>query len=485
MGGTGDNNGTVTTGGHVLLLAYPAQGHINPILQFAKRLASKGLKTTLATTVYLSNNMHLSSKDCKVGIETFSDGFDQTGPAGAETGVVYLRVFKQLGSQTLANIIRKYDNTNNPITCLVCDSIIPWGLDVGRELGLVTASFFTQTCSVSSIFYHIKQGNLSVPVEESTAAVCHLPGLPQLALQDFPSCVVVLEPTPPTSLNILLGQFSNIEKADWLLFNTFDQLESQVLQWMGDLWRVRTIGPTTPSMYLDKRVEGDTENSLNMFKPSDVSYYIKWLNTKETGSVLYISFGSIAELGKEQMEEVIWGIKQSDKDFIWVVREKEQSKLPTNLFSVDDDDEMMMMMMVNKKKQGLLVPWCSQLEVLGHEAIGCFLTHCGWNSTMEALSLGVPMVAMPQIWDQFTNAKFVEDVWGVGIRAKINDGDNKGGIVTREELEWCIREVMDEDKKGMRKFKKNASLWRELAKDAVGVGGSSDLNIEEFVASIS
>ncbi|KAF9602872.1 hypothetical protein IFM89_031818 [Coptis chinensis] len=449
--------------GHVVLFPFPAQGHTTPILQFAKRLASKGVKTTLATTVYVSKTMHI--KNCNVGIETISDGFDETGSFQA---VDYFKSFEEVGSRTLTEIINKYSNDRSgecdyaPVTCLLCDSIIPWGLNVGKKLGLVTGIFYTQSCSVTSMFYHIKQGNLSVPVEKPTVSI---PGLPLLANEDLPSCVSVLEGTTPSALSLLMGQFANVENADWLLYNTFEELESEILNWMRELWQVRSIGPTTPSMYLDKRVEGDTENSFYMFKPSDATY-IKWLNARENGSVLYISFGSVATLDEEQMEELICGIKQSERDFIWVVREKEQSKLPANFA-----EEML--------QKGLVVPWCSQVEVLAHEAVGCFLTHCGWNSTIEALGLGVPMVAMPNIWDQPTNAKFVEDVWEIGVRVKPDDN----GIVRRGELERCIREVMEGESGKV--FKANASRWREAAKNAVGAGGSSDLNIDEFVLSIT
>ncbi|KAL5703453.1 4-alpha-glucanotransferase [Ranunculus cassubicifolius] len=441
--------------GHVLLLPLPLQGHINPMLQFGKRLVSKGLKTTLATTVYLSKSMHMNH--CKVGIETISDGFDETGPLWSQE--IYFLTLKEVGSRTLGELIKKFSCSNEPITGLVCDSNLSWGLDVGKEFGLVTAHLYTQPCGVSSIFYHIYKGSLSVPVKESTV---YLPGLPPLALHDLPSSVVTGE---ERDMRFLLGQFSNVNKADWLLFNTFDDLESEIVKWMGSLWRVRTIGPTTPSMYLDKPIEGDMENSICLFKPSEGNY-LKWLNAKETGSVLYIAFGSLAELGEQQMQEIIRGIKKSGKDFLWVVRETEQSKLPEGFI-----EEMV--------EKGLIVPWCSQLEVLDHEAIGCFLTHCGWNSTIEALSLGVPMVAMPQIWDQLTNAKFIEDVWKIGLRVMKDDK----GIVRGEELQLCIKEIMEGERGKL--IKTNASRWKELAKNAMDAGGSSDLNIEEFVTSVT
>ncbi|KAF6139939.1 hypothetical protein GIB67_035087 [Kingdonia uniflora] len=117
--------------------------------------------------------------------------------------------------------------------------------------------------------------------------------------------------------------------------------------------------------------------------------------------------------------------------------------------------------------------------VLAHEAIGCFVTHCGWNSVLEGLSFEVPLVAMPKIWDQPTNAKFVADVWGVGIRAKANDK----GIVGREELLFCIREVMEGERRKV--IKRNISTWMASAKDATDIGGSSYVNIENFIACLA
>ncbi|GKA55342.1 UDP-glycosyltransferase 74G1-like protein, partial [Tanacetum coccineum] len=93
---------------------------------------------------------------------------------------------------------------------------------------------------------------------------------------------------------------------------------------------------------------------------------------------------------------------------------------------------------VNAEK-GLIVAWCKQLDVLRHESVGCFVTHCGFNSTLEAISLGVPVVAMPQWADQITNGKCLEDIWGVGVRVKADDK----GMVNRDNLVSCIKEIME------------------------------------------
>ncbi|KAI3927257.1 hypothetical protein MKX01_036619 [Papaver californicum] len=252
----------------------------------------------------------------------------------------------------------------------------------------------------------------------------------------------------PAFLLMVLSRFSNVDEADWLLFNTYDKLEEEVVNWMAKQSQTRmiTIGPTVPSFYLDKRLE-DNAYGLHLFTP-DSDTCTKWLDTKEAASAVDISFGSLADVGEKQIEEIAWGIRNSNCHFIWVVRATEVTKLPKNF--VEETSE-----------KGLVTGWCQQLEVLAHKAVGCFVTHCGWNSILEALSLGVPMVAMPQWTYQPTDAKFIEDVWKVGVRAKTG----KNGMVTRDKLEESIKLVMEEE------INKNASRLKELALEAVDEGG--------------
>jgi len=293
-----------------------------------------------------------------------------------------------------------------------------------------------------------------------------LPSMPSLGFNDVPSFFNdAAGSSYPALFKILINQFSNFQEANWIFCNTFDKLEQEVVNWMASQWPVKTIGPTIPSMFLDKRLEDDKEYDLNLFKPN-ADVCMKWLDTKDIGSVVYASFGSLAALGEQQMEEVAWGLKNSNCNFLWVVRKSEENKLPSNFLQ-------------ETAEKGLVVTWCPQLDVLAHKAIGCFMTHCGWNSTLEALSLGVPMVAMPQWTDQPTNAKFILDVWKVGVRIKVDEK----GIVTKEEIELCVRKVM-EGEEG-KEMKKNSMRWKELAIEAVDEGGSSDKNIEEFLAKLA
>ncbi|XVF65869.1 hypothetical protein PTKIN_Ptkin09bG0285800 [Pterospermum kingtungense] len=447
--------------GHVLVIPYPSQGHINPLLQFSKRLSSKGVKATLAITLFIYKSIN-PEPSASVQIDTISDGCDQGGFAEAGNAQDYIKRLETFGLKTLAELIVKHKESSNPIDCIVYDAAVPWALDVAKQFGLLAARFFTQMCAVDYIYYNVHHGLLSLPVSSSPVSI---PGLPLLEQGDLPSLVCSAEGPYAAYLERALNQFPNLDKADFILVNTFYNLEDKVVDSMSKACPLLTVGPTVPSIYMDRRILDDKNYGLNLFT-LDSSTSINWLSSKPPGSVLYASFGSMSCLSKKQMDEVAWGLKQSDCYFLWVVRATEEAKLPKEFIEETVD-------------KGLIVNWSPQLEVLSNEAVGCFMTHSGWNSTIEALSLGVPMVAMPQWTDQLTNAKFVEDIWKMGVRVKV-DND---GIVSRGQIESCIRQVM-EGERG-REMKENAKKWRELAVEAMSKGGSSDKNIDEFVSKLT
>ncbi|KAM4113650.1 hypothetical protein ACJW30_04G011600 [Castanea mollissima] len=442
---------------HILVLPYPIQGHINPMLQFSKRLASKGPRVTLVATTSISESVKAIASHT-INIEIISDGSTESKTFDASTDSDALfENFKVTVSQSLIKLIKTQKNSRHPPKFVVYDSGMPWALNLARELGLDGAPFFTQSGVVNAIYYHGYKGTLKWPLEEPTVS---LPSMPLLEANDLPSFMADTG-TYRALFSTLLNQFSNIDEANWIFCNTVYELEDEVLNWMTSQWPVKTVGPTIPSIYLDKRLEDDKEYGLSLFKPEGDAC-MKWLDTMEAGSVIYVSFGSLASLGADQMEELTLGLKNSNCHFLWVVRDSEHKKLPANF--VQETTE-----------KWLVVSWCNQLEVLAHKAIGCFMTHCGWNSTLEALSLGVPMVAMPQWTDQRTNAKFIVDVWKVGVKIKLDEK----GLANKEEIELCLREIMEGE--SGKEMKKNSVKWKKLAIEAMVEGGSSDKNIEEFV----
>ncbi|KAK7318764.1 hypothetical protein RJT34_03471 [Clitoria ternatea] len=445
---------------HVLVVPYPSQGHLNPMTHFSKRLSSKGVKITIVTTIYISKTMHLQSSSLpnSIQFDTISDGYDEGGFEQSGSIPVYLSRMEEIGSKNLRELIQKYNSSDHPIDCVVYDPFLIWVLDVAKEFGILGAAFFTQMCGVNLVYYYVYRGLLTLPVSSTPISI---PGLPLLELKDTPS--FIYQPgLYPAYFDMLMNQYANIHKADFVLVNSFYKLEDQVVDSMSKLCPSLTIGPTIPSFYLDKAIPNDTNNNLNLFELN--SSAISWLKQKPAGSVIYVSFGSMVCFNTEQMEEIALGLMGTGFKFIWVAPNIERKNLPEELGKE-----------INASGRGLIVNWAPQLEVLSNQAVGCFFTHCGWNSTIEALSLGVPMIAMPQWTDQPMDAKFVQDVWKVGIRVK----ENEDGIVSREEIKHCIKEVMEEEIG--KEMRINAKKWKELAIEAVSEGGTSDCNINEFI----
>ncbi|KAL1552596.1 mogroside IE synthase-like [Salvia divinorum] len=439
---------------HCLILPYPSQGHINPLIQFSKRLAHKGITITFAVP---QGVLVSSAVNADIAVETISDGYNAATRADADPQE-YLASFKKAGTESTSRLIEELrEGRGGAVDCVVYDAFLPWGLAVAKSKGLFGAAFFTQTSSVNAVYYSVFKGLLKVPVSERETV---LPGLPPLGVADLPSFVVDPEKRPGM-LELLVGQFEGVEDSHFVFVNSVYELEEEANEWMKKSMSVKTIGPAIPSIYLDKRLQHDTNYGLSMFKPDDTC--MKWLQQRPPKSVIYVSFGSIAKLEEREMEELATALKLTGRHFLWVVRSSEASKLPANFAGGASGGK------------GLVVPWCSQLEVLAHDAVGCFVTHCGWNSTLEALSLGVPMVGVPWWSDQSTNAKFVADVWKVGVRAC----PDEEGVVGREELARCVECVMEGEE-----MRENARKWKELAKGAADEGGSSDRNIHEFVSTL-
>ncbi|CAD5321289.1 unnamed protein product [Arabidopsis thaliana] len=221
---------------------YPTQGHITPFRQFCKRLHFKGLKTTLALTTFVFNSINPDLSG-PISIATISDGYDHGGFETADSIDDYLKDFKTSGSKTIADIIQKHQTSDNPITCIVYDAFLPWALDVAREFGLVATPFFTQPCAVNYVYYlsYINNGSLQLPIEE----------LPFLELQDLPSFFSV-SGSYPAYFEMVLQQFINFEKADFVLVNSFQELELHENELWSKACPVLTIGPTIPSIYLDQ-----------------------------------------------------------------------------------------------------------------------------------------------------------------------------------------------------------------------------------------
>ena len=209
---------------HILVLPYPVQGHINPMLQFSKRLASKGLRVTFVTTSSISESMQLMQAGAShsINFENISEGSDESD--FWENIDASLKRFQLIVSQSLAKLIEKHNSSKYPPKILVYDSIIPWALNIARQLGIDGAPFFTQSCAVNSIYYHAHHGGVRMPLEGPSIS---LPSMPSLGIDDLPSFLCD-NGSDTALLSLVLNQFSNFQEVNWLFCNTFDKLEYEV-----------------------------------------------------------------------------------------------------------------------------------------------------------------------------------------------------------------------------------------------------------------
>ena len=213
-------------GAHVLVFPSPLQGHINPMLQFSKRLVVKGLEVTFITT---SSACSLSSVSSPPNIEFVCvfDGFRE-GLKVVDLDAHHKRR-RTCISRSLLELIDYYKQNKESLSptpkMVVYDSFMPWVLDVIKESGLMGGPFFTQSCVVNSIYYHVYKGSLTIPIGKSLVS---LPAIKEfLGADDLPS-FVSSPSTYPSLLRLALDQFSNFEEANFSFVNTVDKLEIEV-----------------------------------------------------------------------------------------------------------------------------------------------------------------------------------------------------------------------------------------------------------------
>ncbi|XP_057472308.1 UDP-glucosyltransferase 29-like [Actinidia eriantha] len=205
-----------------------------------------------------------------------------------------------------------------------------------------------------------------------------------------------------------------------ILLNTFRELEGKYIDYLSTLTdkKIVPVGPLV--------------QDTNIVEHND-SQIMQWLGTKDELSTVFVSFGSEYFLSKEEMEEVAHGLEVSKLNFIWVVRFPFVEK-------IELQEALPKGFLDRLGKRGLVVEdWAPQAQILAHSSTGGFISHCGWNSILESLKFGVPIIAIPMKYDQPVNGRLVEDV---GVAAEVKRDEN--GKLNREEIAQVIRKVVVE-----------------------------------------
>ncbi|XP_008792149.2 anthocyanidin 3-O-glucosyltransferase 4-like [Phoenix dactylifera] len=351
---------------------------------------------------------------------------------------------------------------------MITDSCNPWTADVAREFRMPRFIFHGPSCFVLLCFILMLQHGIYDRITDDFEPIL-VPGMPQP--------VEVTKAQAPGFFNMpgwekLRSEVFEAEStADGVVMNTFDDLEHSFIE----LYRkvtgknVCTIGPLSLcNKDLDDKAARGNKSSIDHHRVQS------WLDSREPKSVLYVNFGSIARTRRSQLIEMGCGLEESNQPFIWVIKDVERTPEVDKWLSEGFEERV--------STRGLVIKgWAPQVVILSHPAIGGFMTHCGWNSVLEAVSAGVPMITWPYFADQFINEKLVVNVLGIGVAIGVKVpifyfSDDGPPAVKRDDIGKAVSRLMDKGEEGEERRK----MAKELAGKAVRAvedGGSSTENI--------
>uniref|UniRef100_A0A1J3JZ60 UDP-glycosyltransferase 87A2 n=1 Tax=Noccaea caerulescens TaxID=107243 RepID=A0A1J3JZ60_NOCCA len=440
---------------HVVAMSWPGRGHINPMMILCKRLVRR-YPNLIVTFVVTEEWLGLIGSDPKPDRIHFAT-LPNLIPSELVRANDFTGFVDAVHTRLEEPFERLLDGLNSPPpTAIIADTYVIWAANVGARRNIPVVSLWTMSATILSFFLHsdllITHGHALFEPSESKEEeiVDYIPGLPPTKLRDLP-------PLFESHLHRVFKKaklcFDEISKAKCLLFTTAYELEPKAVDFFTSEFDipVYATGPLIPFEELSVGSEPD---------------YIKWLDQQPERSVLYISQGSFLSVSEAQMKEIVAGVKQSGVRFLWVARGGE-SKLKEAL----------------EGSSGDVVSWCDQLRVLCHRGVGGFWTHCGFNSTLEGIYSGVPMLAFPLFWDQILNAKVIVEDWRVGMR--IERRKRTEVVIARDEIEGVVKRFMDRESEEGKEMRRRACDLSEISRGAVEERGSSNANIDAFMSDIS
>ncbi|CAN6482344.1 unnamed protein product [Victoria cruziana] len=470
---------------HILIFPFLAHGHMIPLIDTAILLAQQGVTVTVVSTTFniitrirpTLEDIISSGSDIRFaelpfpskesGLPENCEHFDMISSHDMATRFMLdtrrlKEPFERVVQQTLPD-------------CIISDFILVWTSEIAHKYN-VWSICFSATCNFASVVrlhlnMHRPQDGVSTDREPFL-----VPGLPdkvELTKAQLPDALAQRECDPNEEMTLFSKEIANAEKAsDGIVVNSFYELESSYV----DCYKESTgkpvwsIGPAF--LCHEKRGERGKKACVGQEE------CLEWLGSKKERSVLYVSFGSISFISRAQMEEIKMGLKDLGCFFIWVVKELNDSQLIDCLERETRD-------------KGLVVRgWAAQAVILSHPSIGAFLTHCGWNSVIEAISFGVPMLTWPLFAEQHLNEHLVVKILGTGVKVgnhvlSVALGQEEAAeVVKRETIQEAVLRVMGPGEEG-EKLRERARKVGDMARKTMEEGGSSRLDLDRFIDFVS
>ncbi|KAJ6838574.1 scopoletin glucosyltransferase-like [Iris pallida] len=456
--------------GSLSMLFFPlmAPGHILPTLDMAKHFAMRGVKATILTTPanaplvqpFLARaNRSLAAYPMCLRLIPFPS--DTGLPEGCENlSSIPFRdrttlVFKFFNA--VSRLREQFDWVLRELLpdYVVTDGYFPWTYDAAAELGIPRLVFhgvsFFSLCLNDSV-----HRNRLLESHPADAEALVIPGLPH-------------------RIEMLRSQLprSESEEADsksyGVVVNSFYELEPDYARHYREVVGRRAwhIGPVA----LCNR-DDDADKSARGYD------CLRWLDGKSAGSVLYVCFGSMGDFRAAQLRELALGLEACGHPFVWVAR------------SEGGDDEWVPKGGFEERVEGrglVIRGWAPQILILNHPSVGGFVTHCGWNSILEGVSAGLPLVTWPLFAEQFYNERLIVDVLGIGVSVGVKEYSVKPeerGVVEAETIRKAADEVMGSGD-GAQEKRRRARELGEMARRAVEKGGSSYKDMSNLIEELT
>ncbi|TMW88654.1 hypothetical protein EJD97_018270 [Solanum chilense] len=469
---------------HFVLFPFMAQGHMIPMMDIARLLAQRGVIITILTTHLNANRfknvidraietglkiqvVHLYFPSLEAGLPEGCENFDML--PSMELGVKFFDATRRLQPQ-VEEILQEMKPSPS---CVISDMCFPWTNNVAHKFNIPRIVFHGMG-SFSLLCLHNLRNWEDFEKIESDTDYFQVPGIfDKIELNKAQLANILIK---DGDMKKIMDQIQRAEdEAYGIVVNSFDDLEKEYVEGLMNAKnkKIWTIGPVS-LCNKEKQDKAERGNKAAI----DEHECLNWLDSWEQDSVLFVCLGSLSRLPTSQMVELGLGLESSKRPFIWVVRH--MSDEFKNWLVEEDFEERV-------KGQGLLIHgWAPQVLILSHPSVGAFLTHCGWNSSLEGITAGVAMITWPIFAEQFINERLIVNVLATGVKAGMEnpvifgEEEKLGTQVSKDDIKKVIEQVMGDEMR-----RKRAKELGEKAKRAMGEGGSSYLNLTQLIQDVT
>jgi UDP-glucosyltransferase 73C len=485
LGDADDGAGGTKAAAHFVFVPLNERGHLIPAVDTALLLATHGAVCTIvgppSTTSKVRQTVESAQQSgLPVRLVDFPLDYAAAGlPEGADDADRIEPMYMMNYYRAVALLrapIERYLRAHDPYpTCVVNDVFNPWATELAAGLGVPRLSFFS-ICAFTILCQHnLERFHAYDGVEDSNAPVV-VPGLERKVVVTRAQAPGFLRGIPIPEWVELADYIERARaEADGVIVNTVLEMEPEYVAAYAEArgMKVWTVGPV--SLYHHGAAtlasRGDRAPAIG------AAECLRWLDGKEPGSVVYVSFGSIAQASPKQLVELGLGLEASGHPFIWVVRNAGGYDETVRAFLGELEARV--------AGRGLLVRgWAPQAAILSHAAVGGFVSHCGWNSTLEAIAAGLPLVTWPHFTDQFLNEKMAVEVLDIGVSVGVKEPlmfqARNEILVGRGVVEKAVRDIMGGGEEAERRRQRARELAAK-ARAAVQEGGSSHANLLDLV----